>query len=109
MLFLPFIGFSALESGFQTWRLGDVPFYEEIFSLEEETFNQLFAIKSAEKNIMFEIYSTTGQRIPSNIYRYHKNGEITYEIGRGLKEGLYIVKMSSKDKDQYIKLIRFGY
>ena len=77
--------------------------------LSEATFTELFAIRSNQKNLSFEVYSSKGQIIPGNIYRYHKDGEITSEIGRGIKKGLYIITMSSQETDQYVKWIRFGY
>lgn len=76
---------------------------------QESYFSQLFIVTSDNKNLAFEVYSTDGQKIPGHIYRHHKGKNITYEIGRGLNEGLYIIKMSSKETNQYFKLIRFGY
>lgn len=108
-LFMPFMGFSALKEGIPTWILGDIPTYSEGLNTEDETYSQLFAVKSYDKDLSFEVYSSSGKKIPGNIYRYHNDGEITYEIGRGLKEGLYIVKISDKEIDQYVKLIRYGY
>ncbi len=106
---MPFMGFSALDEGIPTWIYGHTPTYKEILNKKDETYNQIFAVRSYEKNLGFEVYSLEGKKIPGNIYRYHKDGEITYEIGRGLKQGLYIVKISDKEIDQYIKLIRYGY
>ncbi|MEM6802180.1 MAG: hypothetical protein AAF696_12300 [Bacteroidota bacterium] len=85
------------------------PSEANLLEMGGDTFSDLLALRSSNKNLSFEVYSTKGERMAGNIYRYHKNGEITYEIGRGLKEGLYLIKMNIKETSQYYKLIRFGY
>ena len=86
-----------------------MPSEAELLEMGEGTFSDLLAVRSSNKKLSFEVYSTKGEKIAGNIFRYHNDGEITYEIGRGLKEGLYLIKMNTKETSQYFKLIRFGY
>ncbi|GAB4422774.1 MAG: hypothetical protein OHK0039_39020 [Bacteroidia bacterium] len=58
-------------------------------------FTDTFTVETNSPDLMLDIYTLDGQRIPATIYRHHHNGRVRYMSGHELSRGLYLVRLTS--------------
>lgn len=69
---------------------------------------EIFSIQTTDKSLKIRVFDVEGTPIPATIYRFHQGEETTYEAGRELNRGLYLVHVHSAQagKDTLYKLIK---
>lgn len=69
---------------------------------------EVFSLQTTDKSLKIRVFDVEGEPIPATIYRFHQGKETTYEAGRELDRGLYLVHVHSayKNQDTLYKLIK---
>ena len=77
-------------------------------NLSPNPFVKNFAVESTKKDLMLEVFSPGGVKIPTTIYRYHSNGIIKYETGAELRSGIYLVRLKTSEDSRFFKMIKMN-
>ncbi|MEO1450657.1 MAG: hypothetical protein AAFV07_14095, partial [Bacteroidota bacterium] len=56
---------------------------------------EVFSLNSTDKSLKIRVFDVEGVPVPATIYRFHQGKETTYEAGRELNRGLYLVHVHS--------------
>ncbi|MCB0838760.1 MAG: T9SS type A sorting domain-containing protein [Bacteroidetes bacterium] len=75
-------------------------------SLSPNPFVKNFSVETDMQDLSLEVFTPSGDKIPSTIYRYHSNGKIKYETGSDLSSGIYLVRLSTDDYAAFFKMIK---
>lgn len=102
LLLIPVFQFqSSLKAAFVSSEFSSVR-----LNVYPNPFTDAFTIESADTDVNLEVFTLSGRKVPTTLYKYHHDGLIRYETGRELSRGLYLVKVRSEGSAFFQKMMK---
>jgi hypothetical protein len=76
------------------WQVYPNPFYKT------------FTVSSQQKDLHIEVFTLSGQRVPSAIFREQEGDKVHYQTGLELSKGIYVVKVSTEQSYRFYKMMK---
>ncbi len=67
---------------------------------------ETLVVESYDKDLAVQVFTLRGERVPCTLYKIRSGGLTIYETGHDLEQGIYLVRIVGKDREEYFKLIR---